>query len=209
MPSGPKPPIPDVVEVVLRLKYAGQEVRNVMHFGPGTPGTPIAESVVGQNVADWWKSQLRPHIPNSVELYAVDARYLGAAEDAGTIVTAGLPSTGAYANESLPNNVAACVSIVTAKRGRAFRGRIFHVGIGVDQVGGNILNADYVVNIRAAYEKLLSTESGGVEGLGLAVASFQLGANWRSPTGLYTLATGIIINNVVDSQRRRLPGRGR
>lgn len=118
----------------------------------------------------------------------------------------GLPLTGAAAAGAAPNNVAVCVSFLTAQRGRAYRGRVYMAGF----QEAIFTNSRIPTANAALYEAdfaQLNTD--------LTTAGFTHVVVSRYPvTGprvaaIVTPITDYHVDLIVDSQRRRLPGRGR
>jgi tetrahydromethanopterin S-methyltransferase subunit G len=113
---------------------------------------------------------------------------------------------GLINSEAMPNNVAVCATITTAERGRAGRGRIYLAGISRGQTEQSYVKPDVVTAINGKLDDLLSQ---------LEAASFRMGVYSRfykkakRDIGKFTPATSFaVMDSVLDSQRRRLPGRG-
>jgi len=118
----------------------------------------------------------------------------------------GLPVPGAQSGASLPNNVALVLTKRTQFRGRSYRGRIYHGGIPETSVTGNTVAAGYVTTAIANYTNLLAlTTSLGVWEM---VVVSRYTNNAPRSSGIFSNVTGFTSDGVVDSQRRRLPGRG-
>lgn len=200
-------PIPNCVKAELRLSYVGQEVENVFHFM--TAGTPTEADLVAvaEGVETWWTDLVRPIVPNSVvyrETYVTDqsSQFGPVATVAGS---AGMAGQLSLSEE--PSHVTLAVSFRTANRGRSFRGRAYHIGIGQLDVVDNEVVPTRIAALRTAYLGLLQAQNFG--GCQLAIASRRTN-NADRVTGIVTPVLQVVIADpVVDSQRRRLPGRGR
>jgi len=119
----------------------------------------------------------------------------------GTVVA------GEVSAASLPNNVAYCVSKYTGSRGRSFRGRFFVPGIpeNARETPSRVTSA-YRSNILTACAGMLSNLI--TAGFPPVVVSWRTNGDWRT-TGVATPITALgPVDDVLDSQRRRLPGRG-
>lgn len=114
---------------------------------------------------------------------------------------------GAVSASSLPNNVAYSVSKFTGLRGRSFRGRLFLPGIPENvRETPSTVTAAYRSNIATAFDGLLAHMIS--EGFPPVVVS-RFTDNAPRTTGLATPVIQLApVDSVLDSQRRRLPGRG-
>lgn len=200
-------PFANTVQANLRLTWSGEEVENVLHFQ--TPGavTPADMAAVAEGLEDWWVTNMPAFVSSTVvyrEVYVVDLT----SQTGGTFTAAGGSGTpGTAGAQSLPNNNTVAISLRTANRGRSFRGRIYHIGLTEAQVDNNTLVSSIQTALPAVYALLLNEASFG--GCQLAVASRFSGGQPRG-TGVSTpVLTVLLADPTVDSQRRRLPGRGR
>jgi hypothetical protein len=120
------------------------------------------------------------------------------------VVTSATPGT----NESdmLPGNVSWAIKFSTTGRGRSSRGRNFFCGLPRDQVNNNALDSIFAGSVISAYEQFLIPTLD--LDAALVVVSHQLAGAPRS-AGLAQPVVAITYTDLtVDSQRRRLPGRG-
>lgn len=117
------------------------------------------------------------------------------------------PIPGVLTDEALPNSIAACATISTGLGGRSYRGRIYVAGLTDVQVQGNLISDAARIAINNSVGDLVTAE---------AFTNYTLGVysrysnNAPRAAGVFTPATGVALrDNIVDTQRRRLPGRGR
>lgn len=157
-------------------------------------------------VSDWFKNTLAPLL--SQDWAAVRTVGVDLTTQTGPEIVVSSAQTGGVAVEAAPNNVAACVSIRTAQRGRSFRGRNFVPGIPNSLITLNTLDSAFISDLLAAY--------GGLLGAGIFVAGWQLGVVSRftggspRPSGIISPATGMIMtSNKVRSMRSREIGHGK
>jgi hypothetical protein len=112
-----------------------------------------------------------------------------------------------------PANVSLAVSFRTAGRGRSSRGRNYFVGFVDDQVTGNVVNNSDAVDIRNAYAALIAAAA--TANVSWVVVSRFSGVDADGKpipraAGVTSLINAVsLVDNDVDSQRRRLNGRGR
>lgn len=203
----PYVPVPDTLQAELRFTWAGQQVENTLYFTGSAGVTPSLATDLGDALIGWWTGQFAPIMSNTLTLVEVFLTDLTTNTSFTVSDTSGLPVTGASTTDSEPNNVSLCVSFRTVQRGRSGRGRNYVPGLTEAQVNGNVVGATTISDITGAYSILLGAGS-FVAGLQWVVVSrFHNGV--ERTTGLaIPITTVLVVDNIVDSQRRRLPGRG-
>lgn len=113
----------------------------------------------------------------------------------------------------MPGNVTMSVSFRTALRGRSFRGRNYVAGLTEDQVAGNIFISTLSASWKAAYEAIAAAIA-STGWTWVVVSRFSgVDAVTKEPipraAGVTTpVLSVIVVDDFVDSQRRRLAGRG-
>jgi len=204
--------VPNVAMLELRQRLDGEEIENTTYWENTAPWTGASLLVLANLGVDWWVDQLAPNLSNGLTLVEGFASDQGSATGAVASYSVGLPAPGSVFNESLPNNVAACISIRTAKRGRANRGRNYIAGIPENQVSQNTLAAPFLAALVSAYDGLLA--DGTAAGFTMQVVSRFEGSSIvdgkKKPTprlfGLAEPVTGFsFTDSTVDSLRTRLP----
>lgn len=198
-------PLPLTAEVVLRYSWQNQQVANVFHVRSNAGWTAENLVLLGQTFVTWWDDAMRPLVSNTVTLNEVVCTDFSVEDGRGVIVTDGLPLTGALTEESVPNNVSLAVKWTTGFTGRSFRGRSYHVGLTIAQVTANAVDSTPLAAITAAWT-LLRTRMIAAD-YELVVASRQFN-NAPRTVGVVTPIIGTSVDSTLDSQRRRLPGRG-
>lgn len=185
----------------------GQYVENVLHYiVDETPNVDTALSLA-ESWFNWWDTDLKVLQPNTVSLVKIKWTIMENDNDPGGEWTTQLPEVGTYNSPALPNNVTVAVRLVTPFRGRSYRGRIYHVGLTEGVVTGNTVSQTYLDSLIAAYGDMVSlTTDVGPAILGVA-SRFHNGVE-RS-LGVITPVVSIFVDPIVDSQRRRLPNRGK
>lgn len=120
------------------------------------------------------------------------------------------PNSGGVSDSSgPPNNVALAMKNSTAKRGKSYRGRNFLMGIpnaALDSDRDLVTNT-FVGDLLDAYDDFINDLLIFDANLQHVVCSRQQGGV-RLTTGVRTPVNAVSINNVLDSQRRRLTDRG-
>lgn len=202
----PIPPTPDVALVELRYTYQGQRVENTLYFRHQT-GINVTdmEGLAGAIAANYI-ALVKPSVPSTLllrEIYVVD---LSDSTAPAVTYTTDLPVAGDDGAAAMPNNVTICVSFRTLGRGRSSRGRNYLLGITENEVNDNIVSEVAWLPWFALYQELL--DFGGVGPWVWGVLSTVSGGVPRTTGFFQDIIAYTVVDNVVDSQRRRLPGRG-
>lgn len=198
-------PAPRTVKAELFFTQDGQRVENVLHFQFDSLVTAEDMENLGEALVSWWDTVMQPIVSNTVQLTAVKMTDLTTETSPVLEYTEGLPLTGTLTTAALPNNVTVVIKWITAKRGRSFRGRTYHIGMLASQVLGNTLVNTFRTALTSAYSAL-TIPAGTANGV-LSVVSYISNGSTRSVAEV-TPVIGLTINPTVDSQRRRLPERG-
>lgn len=208
-------PIPNTAAVEIRMTQDQQLVENTLYFRLGSSLTPTNLTQLCQDLVGWWDTLYSAQASSAVELVEVTATDL--TTETGPVGSFN-PSTtllGALTSPALPNNVTIAVSFRTASRGRSFRGRNYFVGLTESQVTDNTLSDPSAAAILDIYQNLLPVGGLFTDDWIWVVASRFSGVNADGVpiprvTGLSTpITSAVIVDKVIDSSRRRLPGRGR
>ena len=200
-------PVPGVIQAELVYAWDGQVVENVLHYTVDAEVDVAAQQGLGGALVDWFDTLLQPLVPSTLILNEVRLSNLSSEFAPGASWTGGLPLPGTLAGGlSLPNNVALTMTKRTDMRGRSFRGRIYHPGLSESQVTGNAIVSGTLVSLLAAYNAMKTLTAGSLNYQLVVVSRFQ-GGEPRAE-GIATEVTTITSDGIIDSQRRRLPGRG-
>lgn len=199
-------PIPLVSRHTLNYTWLGQQVQNVFHvqhdFDPSSGDIGAANDVI----ALWWNTEVEPNVSNMVEARSIIGTSQ-AEENGPQFTTAFAPgSVGQLTSPSMPSGTTVAVSWRTGLSGRSFRGRTFHVGLVEGQVVGNEIDGTTHSTLIGAYVQLVTDLA--TESKPLVVAS-RFANNAPRVVGVATIVTSCLIDVFIDSQRRRLAGRGR
>lgn len=199
-------PFTNVVEAELRFLITGQQVENTLYFHKGTAWDATSMSDLGQDLANWWATNIAPELVTALVMTEVKVRDLTTEEAPGVVYTP--PSTIAGEVDSLPapNNVAWVVKFTTGFTGRSSRGRNYVVGFSGGQVNNSVITLTQADALRAGYAALLAVASAG--GYEWVIASRYHNGVPRV-AGVVTYVSAVSYTDLTtDSQRRRLPGRG-
>lgn len=209
MPTGPMPPlnIPGGIRIAMHFTYLNQKVENVYHVMNNLPNPgEVQLHLVANTFKNWWITEMRTYCSNQLTLREVVA---GETVPGGVAVleTADLPSSGNSSDNPMPGSVTLAVKWGTGLSGRSYRGRTYHLGMTIGQVQGDQVTSAALTAIQGAYNALRTALDNALVGVEFSVLSTQHNKAWRDPA-IMTPITGLAIDPDIDSQRRRLAGRG-
>jgi len=197
-------PFPDtnLVELVYNLP-SGQVAENTLYFQQTTPITEATMEDLATAVGSWWATEVAPLVHDGVTLNFI--RVTNMESDTAPSLEFAQGTPGEVAGANMPGNVTAAISFKTSKRGRSFRGRNYVIGL----VDAQIVNDSIDAGLRTAYEDAYEALALAVDGIDCfhVVASRQEDGVVRT-TGVNTPVTSYRMEGFIDSQRRRLAGRG-
>ena len=189
--------IPGCVEVVTHAQSNGNERCNVFHYGY-TGSAPVA-SELESLLADWEASVIEAQEDLTwvgTTYYKAVARDLG--DTAGAYAERSMFRIGADGNAATSSQVSLCLSKRSGLRGRSRHGRFYIFDVTDPFFDHDTLNVVYLPLLNNLAENLLETR---LSGRFVPVIASRKHLNWvpiRSITWDFT----------VDTQRRRIPGRG-
>lgn len=201
-------PVPGVAQAQIVGRLDGQLVMNDLYFVSEAPPITLGQlQTLALGLSDWWVATMLTLLASTYVFQRTHVRDL--TTQAGFAVDdANGAGPGGAGGAQVPNNVAPCISFRTAIAGRSGRGRNYIPGTPQGAVTANTLNAGYASDFVAAYQELLP--SGTLRPTGwswVVVSRFTAGA--PRPAGVANAVLSVNFSDtIVDSQRRRLPGRG-
>lgn len=152
----------------------------------------------------WWTSDLKALTCGGTllnEIVVTDQTVQGGAQFVDTIA-----ELGTLVSTDIPASAAMVVSLATAKRGRSYRGRAYVSGKGISQIlNANLWQAAHVTAMVGAFNSLQNDLD--LAGYDIVVPSKRHNNVVTNPAETNEVIA-ITIDNRVDSQRRRLVGRG-
>lgn len=196
------------VQVRFNQSFRDQQCINSLWFFDNA-GLPTVSDVT--NLAfqceSAWAANVMPLLSSDLKLLNVVARDFTTESGIEVLSSSGVVFGGA--GDAMPNNVAACVSLRTPFAGRHYRGRLYLGGIPRTAIVEN----DYTSAFTGTVLDALNTYFVGV---GTVSANYTLSIVAREAAGV-PIAGGLVTevnqfifsDNIVDSQQRRLPGRGK
>ena len=199
-------PAVGVVKAEFNMIADGQKIVNIHYFEAATGVDPFTMAELGaelevQFVADW-----ATQYPNTVSLTSVVLTDQAAEWAPGQIYTSGMPIAGSKAGTQLPNNVALCITKHTGLRGRSFRGRTYFGPLTETDVTGHVVSAAFISGLMSRMQNLQTITTTSQDWF-MCIVSRQANLVPRVEAEV-TRVSSFSTDGYVDSQRRRLPGRG-
>jgi len=199
-------PFENCLKVEQVFLWDSQYCENVFHVQKDSAWTTVDMQNQAISFINAWNSLWKANMSTTCQLVNIKCTDLTSEFAPGIEYATGLPITGTSGGAALPNVVTVAVKWVTALRGRSYRGRTYHIGLLETHVLDNQVTTAALTLLNAYYLQIW----GGVPiaGANLVVASRIQGGVERTE-GLMTEIIGFQIDRGIDTQRRRLPGRGR
>lgn len=195
-------PLPNGVKIEIKQRKNGAPVVNVIWGIMTIEIDSVAIADVAAAVVAWWNANVKSLMTSSLTLEEVVVTQWSVEAGLQHTEIVSPPSAGTGGTDDTPSNVAAVVTFYTGYSGRSNRGRAYMGGLNVTSTTGNTLGTTYVVGMLSAWAAL-KTALFAVDCIH-SVASFQTD-NAPRLVGVAKTITEYGMNNVVDTQRRRIP----
>jgi hypothetical protein len=205
--SHPFIPVPHGASCELIYSDAGELSENVFHVTKGS-NFSLADLQALRTTANAWDAASGANgRASNATLVRIRTKALDSASSPLEDYSLPTPRPGNIGGGSLPLNVAFCVKLATGLAGRSYRGRWYwgHLGAAVLSDAGHMAAASVT-----GYVGLLTTLIANLASAGytMCVVSYRTGGAWRTTAVATPIITAVAVDNSLDSQRRRLPGRG-
>jgi hypothetical protein len=208
-------PVPNTAGVELRYTFDGQHVENTLDVRLAGAWGAAELATLGADYVTWWTANYKPFASTDLVLTEVVCTDLRT-ETGPQVTTAPLGGVaGDAVGEIMPGSVTLAVSFRTALRGRSYRGRNYVCGLITDYVSGSQINSSIADAVQAAYSAMIGMGAFTSDDWTWVVVSRYSGIGTDGKPiprteGIATPVTQVVItDHTIDSQRRRLPGRGR
>jgi hypothetical protein len=202
-------PAQNVAQANLRYTWDNQLCENTLYFEltTATIDKTLLE-ILALDLATWWSNNIAARQTVGIalrEVYCVDLTTQTGPTGAHV---PNPPTPGGSVSPSLPNNVALCVSFRTGGRGRSSRGRNYVPGLTEADVTNNEVDTLAASAIASAYELLMVSSTFTSPWNWVVISRYENKAP-RLSALVQPVTDVVITDNIVDSQRKRLPKRGR
>lgn len=202
-------PAPNAASVELIYTSALQVYENRLHVFKGEPYTLTELQALRSLVDNWdstsWKlARNAGSVLTRIKCRALDE--VGSPVDEYQLPS---PRGGTSGGAALPLSNTWCVKLVTERAGRSYRGRLYTVAMDAAMLGAGAqsVTLTFANNVVASLEALRTALDGVSQKL--CIVSYMKDKSWRD-TAEITAVSHITYSDLnVDSQRRRLVGRGR
>lgn len=178
-----------------------RQIVNTVHFYRSAGWTLADLVTLGAALETWWATFYKPMVTANYQLNNI---HMQVYDPTGSPYVLDRPTTppivGTRTGTAEAGNVSLSLSLRAGLAGRAYRGRIYLAGLGETDVN---VNDTVVSSLVALAANAVTALIGSSLPPGTAAVIFHRNDNLFS-----TIVAGVI-ENIVDSQRRRLPGRGR
>jgi hypothetical protein len=194
-----------IVEIIGEL--AGEVVEITTHAKKDLGYSQAGLDELSEAVDSWVHIYLLPLLSVGYTYRRTHVRGLTDAIDLESENTTHAGESGALSGTVQANNVALAVKRGTGQTGRGARGRVYIPGIaGSNLEADNIVSEAFATAIKEALDSL-TTAIASVNWVEVVLHRVASGAPLPVAVG-FTVLEYVVVNRVVDSMRRRLPGRG-
>ncbi len=195
---------PKVAKVTLVGNRDDREWVNTFHVNKPSGALTSADlNTIAEAAQTWWHNSYRNQFGGSIVLDQIQVRKLDPSDPLALDYTVGLPEGGTRTSGDAteePANVSVAMSERTGLAGRKYRGRMYVPGIGTtDVTSDDRISTPAVVRLVGIISALISA---------YIDINFPL-CIFHKADNTFTNVTSWVIDAILDSQRRRLPGRGR
>lgn len=196
-------PVPDTARVDMVYSGPGGLAENVYHVFSADPITPEVLELIGDTFSGWEENTAKGI--RSVNARLTFVKVTDLSSETGAVFSGPQSIEGTVNSQILPSNVTLSIKFNGNARGRSANGRHYWIGLTESEVLGDTVADTTVDDIINAYNTLQGTLVGN--GLTLVNVSYCHDGAWRTQ-GLVTNVLSFSSDGIVDSQRRRLLGRG-
>lgn len=191
---------PDVCRVALLMSRDTRQIVNTFHVEQ-VGGYTIGDlTTLGAAVKTWFDTYYKLMLPLNYVLNTIQLRVYNPVVPLALDYAVSPPIAGTRPGVAEAGNVSLSMSERTGLAGRKYRGRMYAAGLSETDVSATDTVSSAVVAIAAnAMANLI---------LSALPATMDLSIFHRN-TNTATEVISYVIENILDSQRRRLPGRGR
>ena len=203
--------IAKVAQLAMRSSLDAQQVENVFYLLNDNGWNDDDLRAVADAAATVWTSPSGVLSKQSAitVFQGASIRDLSGPTGKTFLSTIGIGQAGQTVQQPLPNNVAFCLHKNAVVGGRHAKGRTYHYGLVQPQTAStNVMGLAAANGIRDAYNALQN----GIEEMPVVHMGFVAWREQNQPLNppVFIPQTGFGYKDLVlDSQRRRLPGRGR
>jgi len=200
--------LPNTCQVEMIYNTNAGFAENVFHVTNADGWDESGLNSIAATFIGWQNAHLRQRQGAQVTLLKVVAKDMAVQDSIAIEAPVASGGVGTHDGDTLPANATLAIKWSGGFAGRTKRGRTYHIGLTSTQVYAasmSIVQPAKLAEIVADYNELLAEVN--IADQYLSVASLRFNSAWRD-TGVLTRITVATADGYVDSQRRRLVGRG-
>jgi len=192
---------PNGIEVVFNATQNTVPVVNVYHVKTPSEVTDTMLEDVADMFNFWWQTYMQELLAESYVLNTIVATDISVEDGHQFTVTLTSDNQGTVTGEGTAGNAAVVMSWRTANIGRSFRGRTYVGGLPASVLlTAQTITTTYQTDLTLAAVGLIDS----LESIGMILSVLSRVANLvERVTGLLTQIINVVVDNKVDSQRRR------
>jgi hypothetical protein len=204
----PNVPVANTVMVEWRMTLFGQQIENRLHIDNFSPPDQVGLMAFAVAAWNWWQNTYSVDIVEDCNLREVVCTDLSSANSSQAVYAPSTTVNGQLAGDPLPNEVAFCISLHTAFRGRSARGRWYVAGLAVGQRSdANTLDNTVAGNLVSSLQTYINAVATGTPRV--IIVSYRTNNAPRVGGPVKFVVTAAAITDLIlDSQKRRKPGIG-
>lgn len=201
-------PAPNIMHVEVRCTRNAQHIENRFHFNNLAAVAPADLMTIATLVWNWAENDYLPIQSTEILLNEVVATDLTTINGAQATYAPDATTFGGVGGYALPNEVSLAVSLRSASRGRSARGRAFILSLSDAQMADtNSISSGMATAMAGVFNTLIADAD--TNGTPLTIVSYRSGNAPRVGGPVYfPVVNALIVDNTVDSMRRRKPGFG-
>lgn len=198
---------PNTVEAAILMSLDNQQIENTLWFEFSTNPDASNLEELCQTLINWWTGEMAPYLSTALSLRGARAVSMNSSTSPTAQLAPASPTAGEVAGDCVPGNVAFCVQFKSFGRGRSTRGRNYIPGIPMSQLSGiNEVGSSFATAMINAYLAILGDTYTFIPAW---VINSKFSGGAPRTTGVNSVVTSVVYADLyLDSQRRRLPGRG-
>lgn len=199
-------PVPNVAKLTMGYRMNDSDMMNVHYFEKSGGWNASSIEQLAVEAAAAWGAHLSALQPAALTLRTATA--LSLFEPDSNVFELPVSSEGTRPGEILPGNVTLAVKFLTGFSGRSRRGRMFWLQLVEDDVANDTVDAEFLEDLLNGIAQFFQAIETAITGTNHVVVSYCQDGLWLTE-GETTVVNGYTSEGIVDSQRRRLTGRGR
>lgn len=198
-------PAEKTAKVELIYTQNNQRVENVFYLQLENTIETDDVGTIAVNVGNAFSAHIPPIFNENTTLVLI--RVTDVSVENSFIRDSSVNINGDLLGAGVPGNVTVAVTFASGLTGRSQRGRLFQVGLDDGQIDGNDLTAGTPAAIADAWSDFFAQLATDTLAATHVIASYCHNGSWRTNAQL-TPVLSYFCDNHLDSQRRRLTGRG-